>query len=268
MDLKENTQNYKKQVGYKWSQALYEANIPTSIVPHPTYIEAMKTTNKAKNSMQTAKLSRNAQKITWQLMEQNTIPNEFEDKTFIHKYGCTICLGGYVNVFHMLLMNFMQICERDNMLLGPVDTTHNIKDIDYVTTEVKQYILQMCFDNVWRPWTTRLVVSTSNNQTYISKDMRRIWARCWRVRTNHDGHWKMWIKQRMLSNISTLTSTSTNVIWWSSIFHCPICHWRCYKICHQFPNDRLIHQDHTYFETNGHPSWLDCLCEQVKSGNP
>lgn len=37
------------ELDMKWSQAFYEANMPIDIICHFTFVEAMKTTNEAKN---------------------------------------------------------------------------------------------------------------------------------------------------------------------------------------------------------------------------
>ena len=95
MGLKEGLQNSEKRnLDTKWSQAFYEANIPISIVRHPAFIEAVKTTAEARimykppayHAMRKSLLD-DARFNTQKLVELKT-------KLSIHKYRCIICLNG------------------------------------------------------------------------------------------------------------------------------------------------------------------------------
>lgn len=52
------------------------------------------------------------------------------------------------NVLYLPVKSFMQICLAGNVFLGSIDMTGSMKDVDYVSTHVKRYIIGMDPKNI------------------------------------------------------------------------------------------------------------------------
>ena len=94
----------------KQLHAFYEVYIPVSIVLHPTFIEVVKATNKARALYKLP---------TYHVIRKNFIVDalsntlklvELKTKSFIYKYGCIICSDGWENFAHWPLVYIIQIC--------------------------------------------------------------------------------------------------------------------------------------------------------------
>ena len=148
--------NKRKELDEKWASFFYDTNVPFNVGRHPTFVEAMNATALAGFNYKPPLY--NALRTT--LIESKKMEVEVEVKKAtsfsIETYGVSLCLDGWDNVVHRLLMNIMLSCPAGDIFLGSVDTSGNKKTNEYIVGELKKFIeeigpmkvSQICTNNI------------------------------------------------------------------------------------------------------------------------